>query len=172
MPPNFTKARDVALSHWRLRQCARATSACKDPAIIQGWGLGNNEQNEDTSHVDVLRQATVLSRGGGVYGWGTTREESADKEMAGTRGDGAGGRKPSVRSNASRSELNLAKPEPDYYPSLAHASFAWAGKQAYIERDIVLVELRNVSVSGNDALVTDWHHRVWATSHDDQVRNT
>ena len=43
---------------------------------------------------------------------------------------------------------------------------------AYIERDIVLVELQNVSVSGNDALVTDWHHRVWATSHDVQVRKT
>ena len=38
VPPNFTKARDLALAAYRLRECAAAT-ACGLPDLIQGWRL-------------------------------------------------------------------------------------------------------------------------------------
>ena len=58
----------------------------------------------------------------------------------------------------------------NYMTEMGHFCYGWAREQTYVERSIVLVELLNVSVSGNDGLITDTNHRVWATIHDDQVR--
>ena len=126
----------------------------------------------------VLEGVTLLSRGGFEYG---LKSSEGWREDMGRSGEGveAGGweaKKPSSDyprgvepGGAACRGAGASRGGGGGDVELGHAAFWWAHNQVYVERGIALVTLQNVTVSGNDALITDEYRRVWATIHDDQV---